>query len=410
VTRARRAATAPRDPYGLGPARPYVGPVLALIALFVVGAITLSLMNGQLPFNIGGGSGPGGNGDGGPARTPAPSNQVIVEPDVAFPGTIVYAKAGNIWVQSGTDVRQLTDSGRDSMPTFSPDGKTVYFIREGTGKAKHQAGNIYSWFDMQTPELVSVPTDGSSKPIQVVSGRIRNGRDTWFYWLRQPSVHPNGHTIAVASDGPNPFDTDVVVQNYDTETGAFTKPEVPLGIGHQDPAWAPDGRYLAFVKNDRSGSRGQPEILKWNPENGKVFTITGPGYLAPAWSPDSKYLAATKTDSFGTDVVILDSITGAELLRLTDDGHSFSPVWSPAGDAVAFLRLNGAITDLVEIKLDGPAGQWTVGEEKALTQVSGLDAGSRPGWFIPASELPEPSPTPTPATPAGSAAPASTSP
>jgi Tol biopolymer transport system component len=399
MTRAtRRASAQPRDPYGLGPARAYAGPVLAAIALLVVGVITLGLMNNQLPFNIGSGSGPGGK-DGGPARTPAPSNQVIVEPDVAFPGTIVYAKAGNIWVQSGTNVRQLTDSGRDSMPTFSPDGKDVYFIREGTGKAKHRAGNTYTWFDMQIPELVRVPADGSSKPVQVVSGRIRDGNDRWFFWMREPSVAPDGHTIAVVSDGPNPRESEVVVQNYDTETGAFTKPDTPIGIGHQDPAWAPDGRYLAFVKNDRAGSRGMPQILKWNPENGRVFTITGPGYLAPAWSPDSKYLAATKTTSFGTDVVILDSVTGVELLRLTNDDHSFSPVWSPAGDAVAFLRLNGAITDLVMVKLDGAPGQWTVGEETSLTEVSGLDAGSRPGWFIPESELPEKPATPSPSTP-----------
>ena len=97
-------------------------------------------------------------------------------------------------------------------------------------------------------------------------------------------------------------------------------------------------------------------------------------------------------------------------LRLTDDGKSFSPVWSPAGDAIAFLRLNGAITDLVMIKLDGPGGAWTIGEETSLTEVSGLDAGSRPGWFIPASELPDPTPTPTPAAPPASAAPASTAP
>ena len=113
----RRATAPPRDPYGIGPARPYVGPVLALVALFVVGAITLSLMNGQLPFRLGSNS-PGGN-DGGPARTPAPSGKVIVEPDVAFPGTIVYAKAGNIWIQTGNEPRQLTSSGLDAMPSFS---------------------------------------------------------------------------------------------------------------------------------------------------------------------------------------------------------------------------------------------------------------------------------------------------
>ncbi|HET9346929.1 MAG TPA: hypothetical protein VFO05_14650, partial [Candidatus Limnocylindrales bacterium] len=345
-----RRAAAPRDPYGIGPARPYVGPLLALLALFVVGAITVGLMNGQLPFRIG--SGGPGTGDG-PARTPAPSGQVIVEPDVTFPGTIVYAKAGNIWLQSGDDVRQLTDSGRDSMPAFSPDGEFVYFVRETVGKAKHQAGNVYTWFDLQTPVLAKVPVDGSAVPQRVINTQIKDGRDTWFYWIREPTLTA-GRPMALVSDGPNPRESRMVVQLYDEAAGTFAKPEVAAGIGHQDPAWAPNGSYLALVKNDRVGSRGAPQIMKWNPANNRVFTITGPGYLSPAWSPDSLYLAATKTDSFGTDIVILDSITGHELVRLTNDGHSFSPVWSPAGDAIAFLRLNGSITDLVMVTLAGP--------------------------------------------------------
>jgi Tol biopolymer transport system component len=404
---ARASATA-RDPYGLGPARPYVAPAIALLALAVVGVMTLSLMNGQLPFKSSSGGG-GGGGDNGPDRTPAPSNVVIVEPDVTFPGSIVYAKAGNIWIQTGHDVRQLTDSGRDSMPSFSPDGKDVYFIREGTGKAKHTEGGRYTWFDLQTPEIAKVPADGSAAPVQIVNGRIKNGRDLWFFWMREPVLSPDGHTIALASDGPNPYQGDVTIQLFDTTTKKFTQPKLAqTGLGHQDPAWAPDGSYLAFVKNARDGSRGAPQILKYNPVNQKVFTITGPGYIAPAWSPDSRYLAATRTDSFGTDVVIIDSISGNELLRLTNDHHSFSPVWSPAGDAIAFLRLDGAIADLFEVKLNGTPGTWTKGDETQLTEVSGLDAASRPGWFIPPSELPAPSAAPSSS--AGSSPPASTAP
>lgn len=406
---ATRAPARARDPYGLGPARPYVAPIIALLALAIVGVATLNLMNGQLPFKSGSTARGGGGNE--PDRTPAPSNVVIVEPEITFPGTIVYAKAGNIWIQSGTGARQLTDSGRDSMPSFSPDGKDVYFIREGGGHAKHTVSGTYTWFDLETPEIVKVPADGSAPPDGIVNGKIKQGRNTWFYWMRNPVLAPDGRTIAVASDGPDPTKSDVTIQLYDTKTGKFTKPKLGQpALGHQDPAWAPNGSYLAFVKNQRDGSRGAPQILKFNPKNKKVFPITGPGYIAPAWSPDSKYLAATKTDSFGTDVVILDSITGNELLRLTNDGHSFSPVWSPAGDAIAFLRLDGSITDLVMVKLEGLAGNWTKGEETPLTEVSGLDAGSRPGWFIPASELPPPSPTPSSSAAPRASTPASTAP
>ena len=46
------------------------------------------------------------------------------------------------------------------------------------------------------------------------------------------------------------------------------------------------------------------------------------------------------------------------------------------------------------IRLDGDAPNWTVKDTTDLTEVSGLDGSSRPGWFVPADELPAPTPTP----------------
>ena len=70
-----------------------------------------------------------GSGPGGAVRTPTPSGVVITDPRANVPGTVVYAKDGNIWLQTGTKATQLTTSGFDSMPAWSADGKWVYFIR-----------------------------------------------------------------------------------------------------------------------------------------------------------------------------------------------------------------------------------------------------------------------------------------
>ena len=85
---------------------------------------------------------------------------------------------------------------------------------------------------------------------------------------------------------------------------------------------------------------------------------------------------------------ILDAGNGRELLRLTNDGASWAPVWSPTGDAIAFLHIRGQIVDLKLVRLDGDAPDWTVKDIIDLTEVSGLDGESRPGWFVPADELP----------------------
>jgi len=397
VTRRPAASRPARDPYGLGPIATRVGPIVAAVALVIVAAVTLSLLNGQIPFKASG-SNTGANGNpGGPALTPAPSGIVLPEPAV-FQGSIVYAKAGNIWIQTTDNVRQLTNSGNDSMPSFSPDGQWVYFIRvqDGAGLYSLNGSSRLGWYDLETPQVSRVPADGSGAPEMLFSGKLKSGRSTWFSWIRQPVVSPDGKTIAVVSDAPADSQSAVVLQLYDIAKKKLSNPDLAqsLKLGHQDPAWRPDGTQILYVKNGRNGARGAPQIMRYIVATKKAAAVTGPGYLAPAWSPDGRFIAATRTDNFGTDIVILDT-KGNELLRVTNDDHSFSPVWSPTGDSIAFLHLAGQIVDLDLARLDGGNGNWTVKETVPLTQVSGLDGASRPSWFVPASELPPPTPVPS---------------
>jgi TolB protein len=198
----------------------------------------------------------------------------------------------------------------------------------------------------------------------------------------------------------------VILQTYDLARKKSTIPNVSeiAPLGHQDPAWKPDGTTLLYVRNARDGPKGAPAIYRYDLKSKKGLPLTGPGYFEPNYSPDGRYITATKTGTFGTDIVILDASRGRELLRVTTDGGSWAPVWSPKGDAIAFLHIEGQIVDLRMAVLGGSAPDWTVTDTKALTEVSGLDGASRPGWFIPASELPAPTPAPTPlATPSPSA-------
>ncbi len=71
--------------------------------------LTFGLLTGNLPFlpakSGGGGQNPNQPGTGGvvgPGQTPSPSAAPIVNPDVGIDGRLVYAKAGNLWIQEGT--------------------------------------------------------------------------------------------------------------------------------------------------------------------------------------------------------------------------------------------------------------------------------------------------------------------
>jgi Tol biopolymer transport system component len=401
VTRPATPRSTTRPSVNLGAAGPWLAPVLSIVGLLLVAVVTINLLQGGVPFGSSSGKG-NGNGNGGPAQTPAPSNVVIVPPEVVtFKGSIVYAKAGNIWVQTGKDVKQLTKGGDDSMPSWSPDGTSIYFIRTASGDGRWPAGGVLRDYALNTPSVMQVKADGSADPVRVLSGKVSlNGR-TWQSWIREPVVSPDGTTLAMVSDRPNPSVSDVVLQLYDLASKKSTIPKVAETppLGHQDPTWRPDGKFLMYVRNGRDGARGAPMIYRLDVAKGKAAAITGPGYLEPSYSPDGRFVVATKTSSFGNDLVILDAGTGRELLRLTNDGASWAPVWSPIGDAIAFLHIQGQIVDLKMIRLDGDAPNWTIKDTTDLTEVSGLDGSSRPGWFVPADQLPAPTPTPVSSAP-----------
>jgi hypothetical protein len=69
-----------------------------------------------------------------------------------------------------------------------------------------------------------------------------------------------------------------------------------------------------------------------------------------------------------------------------------------------FLHVVGRTVDLRLAKLEGKAPAWTVPETLNLTEVSGLDAASRPDWYIPPALLPAAEPPASPASAAPSVA------
>jgi TolB protein len=392
-----------RDPYGLLASNGPLAPVLSIAGLLVIALLTVNVFNGRLPFV--GGNANGANGGGNEVvATPAPPNVVIPVTKTRFPGSIVYAKQGSIWIQNGTSVRQLTSGADDASPSWAPDGSYVYFIRTvpGLGRFPSSDGSARI-YELQTPLLMRVKPDGGD-PQQLASGKFttNGGRYEWWYWLREPTVSPDGSTIALVSDAPDPTRDDVVLQFFNLKTRKLTKPAVPETqvFGHQDPAWRPDGTLILYVRNSRDGA----SIWRYDMRTRKTSALSGSGYIEPAFSPDGRWVAATKTNKLGTDVVILDARNGSEVARVTTDGASWAPAWSPAGDSIAFLHVVNGIIDLRLATLTSSATGPAPKDTTDLTQVSGLDGASRPSWFIPADQLPSPAPS-APSGSAGSASP-----
>jgi len=392
------------DPYGLAAARPFLAPILSVGGLAIVGLLTLAMLTGNLPFlparnpDVAGPNNPGAGGPAVPGRTPSPSAPPVVNPEVGIDGKLAYAKAGNLWIHEGTESRRLTNTGRDSQPAWSADGAWVYFIETRKTTGRFAVAGIERRYDIRYPLLTRVRPDGTDRET-LLSGLYKGGpakRSTWFFFMRDPAVSPDGKRLALVSDGPDPTSSNVVLQTFDIARGRLAKVGVPeqAPLGHQNPAWSPDGKYVLYVKNGRQADRGLPTLWRYEVATKKNVALTGPGYTHPSYSADGRRIVATKTSSLGTDIVVLDARTGNELLRVTSDGRSWGGAWSPDGAQIAFLRLAGLTVDLNVATLESPTGGGlAVKETKPLTEFSGLDAESRPAWWGP---RPIPGPTASP--------------
>ena len=248
------------------------------------------------------------------------------------------------------------------MPSFSPDGNWVYYIHDTLTRGKWPLRGSSTWYDIDLNELFRTRADGSGQPQRLLSGQVRSGSNRWSAWIRQPAVSPDGKTVALVTDAPQPDNSNVVLQFYDLARNRLSRAGVPeVGVlGHQDPEWRPDGKQLLYTMNDRDGAKGAPVIMRYDPKTKAARALTTPGYMQPSFSPDGRFVAATRTNALGTDVVILNAGNGNELLRVTNDDTSWAPSWSPAGDAIAFLHISGQTVDLRLAKLDGTGPAWTV--------------------------------------------------
>jgi len=110
------------------------------------------------------------------------------------------------------------------------------------------------------------------------------------------------------------------------------------GFAERDPAWSPDGKWIAYF-SDESGEYA----LQLSPQDGlgevrKINLGNSPSFFySPTWSPDSKKIAFTDK-RLNLWYVDIDAGKPIHVDSNPYDGANFSPAWSPDSRWIAYTR------------------------------------------------------------------------
>ncbi len=262
--------------------------------------------------------------------------------------------------RSGDSRRVHTGRGRLVAPSWSPDGRTLSVVDPSLGAS--------------AVLLIDTETEGSaSRRLSTDGEDVFPFRAAWqgsaqLLYTADGGIQRRG--VDGSDLGRRDFSATVTLQRPQWTRRArdfdATAPRKAVGIG--GPQVSPDGRSVAFA------ALGDLWI---HDEAGGNRRLTDDPFLEadPAWSPDGRYLAYS-TDRAGTmDIWVRDMSDGSER-QLTSGGNAeMSTAWSPDGTRLAYIRRAGLLGPLAVAVIDARGGDPTL-----VADGSSLFAAGRPAW------------------------------
>jgi dipeptidyl aminopeptidase/acylaminoacyl peptidase len=188
-------------------------------------------------------------------------------------------------------IEKLYMTRQIGRPTWSPDGKSIAFISNMSGR-----NNIWV-----------VPAEGGF-PIQLTVSDQRQSGITWS---------PDGKWIAYQSDYDGDEQWDIFLVS--PKTGKVVNLTQTREIAEINPTWSPDGRYLAYEVKPKTSAAYEIDVYDLILRELKHITTGTPqdkSNANPIWSKDGKSIVYTQHQAKGTDsnIFIADIGTGQSTL------------------------------------------------------------------------------------------------
>ena len=224
-------------------------------------------------------------------------------------GRAGLAKVYTIPAQGGDTLAVTSDKATDWNPTWSPDGKYLYF-------ASDRGGSMNLW---RVPiDERSGKTRGPPEPIHLPTPD-----------LKQISVAAGGREIAFSS--VSVLEINIQTATFDPAAGTIVREPAWVTTGsrqYSSPDPSPDGRWVAFYDVEHS------DIYVGHPDGTGLRQVTGDtaGDRVPRWSPDGHWIAFFSTRSRKQSQIWEIRSDGSELRQVSyaDSGLSYD-AWSPDG-------------------------------------------------------------------------------
>jgi len=195
---------------------------------------------------------------------------------------------------------QLTFDGASSVPIWTPDGQRITYMSSLDG----------------SPRLYWRRADGSGAA-ELLSETIGNPH----------SWSPDGQFLLRTGSAGAP----IQVFSLDTRTMRPLIPE-PEGTEMAAPAFAPGGRWIAYVANDS----GRREVyVRPFPEGDGRWLVSDGGGTQPMWSRDGRELFYRNDDNVMAVGVALEPVFRASAPRLLFRGDYERPAVRAAYDVLA---------------------------------------------------------------------------
>ena len=201
-------------------------------------------------------------------------------------------------VERNLTIEKLYMTRQIGGSTWSPDGKTVAFI-------SNMSGRFNIWL---------VPAEGGW-PMQLTVSDQRQGGLTWS---------PDGKWIAYMSDYDGDEQWDIFLVS--PKTGQVVNLTNTREIAELNPKWSPDGRYLSYLVKPKTSSVFEIDVYDTVLRDVKHLTGgTAKDRLnvGQFWASDGKSIFYTQDQSKGTDsnIYVVDVATAQNTLLTPHEGE-----------------------------------------------------------------------------------------